>query len=304
MISSSNEWDKLREVIVGSAWGSHWPKHDPVFSRESELTSWIDAPVPSGPVPSWIVDEANQDLEVFCKLLIDAGVRVHRPEPQDFSLTDGMYNYCPRDRVLVADTTVVDVAMMYPCRDQEIHNLHRFLLTAPLITMPRDQGLCLDAANVCRLNDDWLVLRSRSGNDAAITWLQETFPHKRIHACDFYQGVHIDSTILALREGVVMLNASRVNEHNLPSVLKNWDKIWVDDIQSREFHHYPYCSAWVGMNVFSIDARTVIMDSIQVPLARQLEAHGFDVILTPMRHCRTLGGGPHCVTLDLWREHG
>jgi arginine deiminase len=38
----------------------------------------------------------------------------------DFVAVNGMYNYCPRDRMLVAGDTIVDCNMMYPCRNQEI----------------------------------------------------------------------------------------------------------------------------------------------------------------------------------------
>jgi hypothetical protein len=68
-------------------------------------------------------------------------------------------------------------------------------------TMPRDQGMVLDAANVCRLGDTWLFLESASGNRAAYEWLCEKFPQVTIELCNFYAGVHIDSTIVPLREG-------------------------------------------------------------------------------------------------------
>jgi glycine amidinotransferase/scyllo-inosamine-4-phosphate amidinotransferase 1 len=300
---SRNEWDPLRRVVVGSATGANWPSSDRVFAHESLHSAWKQTPPPSGPVDPTVIKEANQDLDLLADALTDLGVEVVRPEPNDFVATKGMYNYCPRDRLLVADDTVIDVAMMYPCRDQEIQYLTPCLGSMPVIKMPRDQGLVLDAANICRLGDDWLFLRSRSGNEAALTWLRKVLPHKRIHECDFYSGVHIDSTILALREGVVMLNASRVNEDNLPEVLRTWDKIWIKDCVARDFLGYPYASHWIGMNVLSVDPNTVIVDAIQIDIIKTLEARGFDVIPVAMRHSRTLGGGMHCVTLDLWRHH-
>ena len=100
---------------------ANWPTSDPVFARESERTLWRETPVPSGPVPRWIVDEANEDLQGLADILTQAGVEVHRPTDMDFVAQQGMYNYCPRDRLLIAGTTIVDPAMMYPCRDQEAH---------------------------------------------------------------------------------------------------------------------------------------------------------------------------------------
>jgi scyllo-inosamine-4-phosphate amidinotransferase 1 len=79
--------------------------------------------------------------------------------------------------------------------------------------------MVLDAANVCRLGDTWLFLESASGNRAAYEWLCKKFPQVNIELCNFYAGVHIDSTIVPLREGLVMLNASRVNQTTVPEHL-------------------------------------------------------------------------------------
>lgn len=302
-MSSGNEWDRLRSVIVGSATGANWPHDDPVFSKESCHTAWKHTPVPSGPVPVDVIDQANQDLENLCSILESLGVQVMRPVPNDFVASRGMYNYCPRDRLIIADDIAIDVAMMYPCRDQEINYLSPCLGDMQVISMPRDQGLVLDAANVCRLGEDWLFLKSRSGNQSALEWLRDALPHKRIHAVDFYGGVHIDSTLIALREGLVMLNSSRVKEQDLPEVLRSWDKIWIEDCVARDFYMYPYASKWIGMNLLSVDPGTVLVDEIQKDIINILRRRGFNVITVPMRHSRTLGGGLHCVTLDIGRYH-
>ncbi len=264
MIHSWNEWDTLREVVVGSATKANWPSEDPVFAKESEKTLWKLTPVPAGPVPDWIIDEANEDLDDLCSVLRQAGVIVHRPREIDFVAEKGMYNYCPRDRVIVAGDRVIDTAMMYPCRDMEIRALDMVTSRASeVIAMSRDQGLVLDAANVCRLNDHWLFLESASGNRAAYEWLCQNVPNIKIEACNFYSGVHIDSTIVPLREGLVLLNASRVNSDNCPAVFDNWEKIYVDDVVAQEFYQYPYASKWIALNMLSIDPQTVIVDRSQ-----------------------------------------
>lgn len=294
----------MRSVVVGSATTANWPTADPVFARESERTLWRETPVPSGAVPQWIVDEANEDLQGLVDILTQAGVEVFRPTDMDFVAQDGMYNYCPRDRLLIAGTTIVDPAMMYPCRDQEAH-AYEFLLSHDhrCLTMPRDAGMILDAANVCRLNDTWLFLESHSGNRIAAEWLQTQFPHINIEICNFYAGVHIDSTIVPLREGLVALNASRVTPENCPRALLDWDKIWINDVVPQDFYQYPYASQWIAMNMLSIDPDTVIVDRAQTQLITTLEQRGITVIPHTLRHSRTLGGGFHCVTLDLWRQH-
>ena len=36
ILNSHNEWDTLKEVVVGTATGANWPTNDPVFNQESE----------------------------------------------------------------------------------------------------------------------------------------------------------------------------------------------------------------------------------------------------------------------------
>jgi glycine amidinotransferase/scyllo-inosamine-4-phosphate amidinotransferase 1 len=302
MISTFNEWDSLKSVVVGSARYANWPSDDPVFALESEKTLWKDSPVPTGPVPDHIVNEADEDLNTLARTLHNMGIQVIRPGPRNYPVTGGMYNYCPRDRLLVYGDTIVDPAMMYPCRDQEIIVLDEVVHKSHDIRhMPRDQGMILDAANVCRLNDNWLFLESASGNRKAYNWLCNQFPDVNIELVNFYAGVHIDSTIVPLREGLVMLNASRVTESTVPKCLQSWEKIWVNEVVAQDFYQYPYASKWIAMNMLVVDPHTVIVDHHQAGLISTLERHKFTVIPLELRHSRTLGGGFHCVTLDLLR---
>ena len=88
----------------------------------------------------------------------------------------------------------------------------------------------------------------------------------------------------------------------MPAFLKDFRKIWVDDIEARDFFHFPYASRWIGMNVLSLDPETGLIDDLQTGLAENLRSNGFQVITTSIRQSRTLGGGHHCVTCDLERE--
>ena len=301
-IHSFNEWDTLKEIIVGTATNANWPTDDTVFANESKKTSWKETPVPGGPVPRHIVDETNEDLDTLCQILEKAGVSVHRPTDLDFPALGGMYNYCPRDRLLIAGDIIVDPAMMYPCRDIETHALSYVLKSNRVKYMPRNEGMVLDAANVCRLGDTWLYLESWSGNQQAYEWLCAHFPNIKIELVNFYSGVHIDSTIVPLREGLVMVNASRVNPEQVPKCFTDWEIMWVYDVVAQDFYQYPYASKWIGMNTLSIDSDTVIVDKNQTELIRDIERKGITVVPHELRHSRTLGGGFHCVTLDTWRE--
>jgi scyllo-inosamine-4-phosphate amidinotransferase 1 len=162
-----------------------------------------------------------------------------------------------------------------------------------------------DAANVCRLGKDLLYLVSSSGNRIGAQWLQNVVGSEyKVHICDMYDSSHIDSTIVPIAEGTVLLNANRVNEDNVPSVFKDWDRIYIkeEDIVPRDFHEYPYASSWIGINMLAVNQKTVIVDECQTKIIDILEKKNFTVAPVPLRHSRTLGGGFHCVTLDLERE--
>lgn len=304
-INSKNEWDTLKTVVVGTANNANWPGHDTVFSKEMADAPWKETPAPNGPVEQWIIDEANEDLQGLCDILEQAGVEVLRPRDLDFPALGGMYNYCPRDRWLIAGNTVVDPVMMYPARDMEREAYEDILPNCMpcRLRMPRGRGMVLDAANITRLGDTWIMLESASGNRDAYEWLQVQFPEINIELVNFYAGVHIDSTISPVREGLVMVNGHRVKPEQLPNSLKGWDIIWVNDVIPQAFYNYPYASKWIAINTLSIDPNTIIVDAAQTELHKQLEKRGVTVIPHTLRHSRTLGGGFHCVTLDLWRDH-
>jgi scyllo-inosamine-4-phosphate amidinotransferase 1 len=304
-MNSRNEWDPLEKIIVGIATHANWPMDDPVFAEEARNSLWTQTPAPSGPVPQFIIDQTNRELDTLSETLLRYGATVHRPKPVDHVLAHGMYNYCPRDRILVYGDTMVDVNMMYPCRNQEIKSYYRLMAEAKnILTMPRDANMTLDAANICRLGDTWLFLESASGNRAAYEWLCDKFPKITIELCNFYSGVHIDSTITPLREGLVLLNGSRVNESNCPKAFRDWEKIYIteDQIVAQDFYQYPYASKWIAMNMLVLDPKTVIIDAAQTHLIRLLKSQGIDSIPLTLSHSRTLGGGFHCVTLDTQRK--
>ena len=335
-ISSRNEYDTLKVCVVGDATNAQFPAMDEIFNYNRDVTAWHETELPVGRFPQHVIDEANEDLEELANTLRHFGVEVHRPRAIDHSYvvrthewySDGMYNYCPRDVLLVIDDLVIEAPMVYRSRQAEAISYWRLRQRAlegntRWISAPRPRLLVhenyvdngnivltekepiFDAANVLRHNNDILYLVSNSGNRAGARWLQNILGiGYKVHVIDnLYAYAHIDSTISVLREGLVMLNGSRVNDDNCPELFRTWDKIYVDDVVPQSFYHYPYASKWIAMNVLSIDPRTVIVDRNQKELIRKLEQWNMTVVPLELRHSRTLGGGFHCVTLDLLREH-
>ena len=335
-IKSKNEYDKLISCVVGDATAARFPTLDEIFDYNREVTNWKETPLPRGKFSQYIIDEANEDLQILADTLTSLNVEVYRPTDIDHAHTvkthewetDGMYNYCPRDVLLVIDDLVIECPMVYRSRQFESAAYFKIKTKAiqddaRWISAPRPRLLTqdtyvmdgnivlserepmFDAANILRHNDDILYLVSNSGNRLGAKWLQNILGKKyRVHIVDnLYSYAHIDSTISILKDGLVVLNGSRVNETNCPSLFKGWDKIYVNDVVPQNFHQYPYASKWIALNMLSIDPDTVIVDKSQTNLINDIEKKGITVVPLELRHSRTLGGGFHCVTLDLNRRH-
>lgn len=190
-----------------------------------------------------------------------------------------------------------------------------------------DDEIIFDAANIIRLGRDVLFLVSSTANRKAAKWLQDVLgPDYRVHITHAYRSSHLDSTILPLRPGTVLLNGARVNEESCPEVFKGWDKLYFTEVapvpkEEVEFHQtvrVPVAaelaklgvtsslnhisSPWAGLNVMSIDPKTVLVHDRQVEMIKALEARKFTVVPVRMRHCYTMLGGLHCTTLDVVRD--
>jgi glycine amidinotransferase/scyllo-inosamine-4-phosphate amidinotransferase 1 len=161
-----------------------------------------------------------------------------------------------------------------------------------------------DAANILRSNNDILYLVSNTGNKLGGKWLQNLLGDQyKVHILEnMYSYSHLDSTLALLREGLCLLNPERVNEGNMPEMLKSWDKIWSPPMVDIGYHKIEKASVWVGINLLSIDENTVIVDNRQTELIKELKKYNIAALDCKLRHSRTLGGSFHCVTADMIRD--
>ena len=301
-ISSHNEWSPLRSVVVGSALHANWPTKGSFREIESQ-TRWKETPVPSGPVEDFIIEESQNCLDNFCKILTDLNVTVYRPVEIDYQSRDAMAAYNPRDRLLIVGETIINCNMQYDVRNQEIES-YPFVIENAKTVLTVPNNIYFDAANVCRLNDTLLYLVSPSGSAEGAVWLQEQFPGYKVETTSVYGGVHIDSTFTPIREGLVVINKDRVTEETCPKVFKSWDKIWLgaEDLPNKSFYNYPYASNYILLNFLMVNEQTAIIDGDIPALEQELSKYRVNVIKTELKHSRTLGGGHHCTTLDLHRK--
>jgi N-dimethylarginine dimethylaminohydrolase len=338
VVWSCNEWDQLQEVIVGNPLHARFPTPD----RSTQLAEFSDrslAEIPRGPFPQQIIEETEEDLNEFVRLLEGLGITVKRPEtwPHEAKFStihweaQGYYNYCPRDVLLVIGDHIIETPNVIRSRAQETFSYRPLLMdymksgakwySAPRPMLldslfdvdlnkptPRNDEPAFDAANVLRFGQDLIYLVSATGNELGGHWLQTILGDKfRVHFFkDVYYGSHIDSTFVALRPGLILCNPSRVNDDNLPKILKQWKVIYSSPMENTGRFDADYLSKsigsdWIDMNAFSISPNLIVVDRDQTALIKLLEKEGFDVIPLKLRHSKMLGGGFHCITLDIRR---
>ena len=382
-INSHNEWDKLKEIIVGTSTGTLATL---TWRHESEPSQKLldDAfKLARKACPKWFYDEVEEDLNNLAETLHKCGVIVHRPEPIDFSAIYGtpfwkttsnnVYN--TRDLNLVVGNSVIEspsylesryyeTTTMYPIWYRYFENGFRWIAgPKPMLNYPirlpyfRDEKdreltsedikhqeltggrveklhklaereILFEAANTVRMGKDLLYLISSSGNELGARWLQSVLGDEyKVHVTrDIYRSSHIDSTVMCLGPGLVLLNDTRVTEKTCPEIFRTWDKIYFSEVaptSEAELKHqkelrdpigcelesmgfatnlHDMSSPWVGLNFLSIDPETVVVDERQTALIKLLEQRRFTVIPIRMRHIYTQGGGIHCATLDTVRE--
>lgn len=337
---SCNEWDPLEEVIVGNPLNARYPTPD-LSTQVAEFPDRSLAEIPRGPFPRKVIEETEEDLNAFVQILEAAGVTVKRPDTwrhdATFSTIDwqaqGYYNYCPRDIIMVVGDRIIETPNVIRSRTQETFSYRSLLvdymksgakwISAPKPRLldslfegvdleratPRNDEPAFDAANVLRFGRDLIYLVSGTGNEMGGQWLQSILGEDYcVHFLkDVYFGSHIDSTLVALRPGLVLCNPGRLNDDTLPPVLKQWKVLYSPPMENTGRHDPDYVSRsigsdWIDMNAFSINPNLVVVDHNQRSLIKLLESNGLDVIPLRLRHSKLLGGGPHCVTLDIRRK--
>ena len=248
--------------------------------------------------------------------------------------------HCPRDLLLIVDNKIIitptimrgrrnEIDYFYTnildnikknCKDCEIIDLRSYSSLdneeneLNRLIENKDRSDCInmptfDAANVLKVLPNVLVyMVSCTGNMSGYKLLQTTLKdeYEIIPLIDFYNGVHIDSTINFVNKETMIFNPERCNYQSCKDIfgkfgIKNF--ISSPDMYDHGYENIGASTKWIGINILSINPQLVAIDSKQDKLIETLkDVAGIDALKIPLNYARDFAGGAHCVTLDLERE--
>lgn len=169
--------------------------------------------------------------------------------------------------------------------------------------------MMFDGAQCVRLGRDIIANVSTENHAMACDWLERHLEGRfRIHRVHRLSDSHIDSMLLALRPGTLLVRSKQVADY-LPAKLRKWDMIVAPLPEVNNFPQYDesdliLTSPYIDLNVLSVSPDTVLVNEACPELIRLLEQHKFTVVPVRHRHRRLFGGGFHCFTLDTVRDGG
>ena len=124
-MTCNNEWDQLKEVIVGVANTSGIPT--PTTSFMSCVYPEYEKQYIETLVGTWrqeILKEQIDDLEILSKTLEHLGIKVYRPEIGMSKLFDWHW-HCPRDLTLIIGNKIIETSKLLadPIKYNDMRNI-------------------------------------------------------------------------------------------------------------------------------------------------------------------------------------
>jgi glycine amidinotransferase len=341
LVRSYNEWDPLHEVIVGIVDDAMLPSWNLINRITFPPGAWDLPELRAGggvPYPAEIVDGAREDAEEFVGVLRAAGVTVRRPDRMAFAegygtpgweVANGFCAANPRDVLIVFGDEIIEAPMADRGRYFETWPYRRLLneyfaggarwTAAPKPRLlddlyqldDQDEWITteaeptFDAADFVRCGRDVIGQRSHVTNEAGVTWLRRQLgPDYRIHLIDpqWNQAAHIDTTLMPIAPGRMLVNRKYFDPAGLPPAFSNWDVLVPPEPVPLTVGTYTTVSSWISMNVLMLDEKRVIVERRQEPLMRAFEKWGFEPVPCSFENYYAFAGSFHCATLDVRRS--
>ncbi|ATY64238.1 amidinotransferase [Cordyceps militaris CM01] len=345
LVNADDEWSPLKAVIVGRAEHSCYPSEPRHLTRAFVPPEFLDRFRPHNPFSAEIVENAQQELDTFADVLRQHGVTVYRPDEVDWLKHGGYTGAMPRDRLLTVGNTLIESIPAWGCRQKEIELGFSTILSH--LSHPEDAAWRVFRAPVLHGRDtiyngkeqdkfdpahDWAISNTRPAFDAAdfmrfgkhllgqlshvtnqkgIDYLRSVLPEGytlELIEPTYATVMHIDTTLLPLRKGLLVFNPEYITEERLRGLkaLEGW-----------ELHAYPFtpketgppngpeqpmASGWLVLNGLSLDENRIFVEESATEFAEWIkEKFGIEAIMLPFKHVNSIGGSFHCATVDLVR---
>ncbi|KAJ6781898.1 hypothetical protein PWT90_09259 [Aphanocladium album] len=345
-VNAEDEWSPLRSVIVGRAEHSCFPSVPRHLVKAFLPPEFADEFRPCNPFPADIVAKASWELDNFARVLRQHGVAVQRPDEVDWRRHGGYTGAMPRDRLLTVGTTLIESIPAWPCRRREIELAYSTILSG--LSHPEEAGwrvvrqptltgrdTIFDGKDEATFDPDggeWTINNSRPAFDAAdfmrlgkyvvgqlshatnrkgVEYLRSVLPAGytlELLRSESTHALHIDTTILPLRRGLLVYNEEYVSEATLRGLRA------LDGWELRAYPHRPprpgppngppyyMASPWLVLNGLSLDEGRIFVEAKATEFAAWIKAEfGMEAIMLPFQHVNSIGGSFHCATVDLVR---
>lgn len=258
-----------------------------------------------------------------------------------FKIKSGNCSACPRDTIMIIGNRIIEASMSFRSRYFE-HLAYRklikdyFLKGAKWVAAPKPSMFddlyvsnyslddspfdavehnaltefepSFDAASFVRFGRDIFYQLDLVTNQFAVKWLESELGNDfKFHKIKFHNKLiptHIDTTLIPIRPGLLLVNPERpCIDGSLDFFKKNNWKV-IDGLPSinKSKVHSPSVSNWISMNFLSIDEETVIVEEKEEPMIKLLESLDCKVITCPFDKVYKFGGGVHCCTVDIRRN--
>lgn len=164
-----------------------------------------------------------------------------------------------------------------------------------------------DAADAVRCGRDIFIEKSQVTNATGIAWLRRHLGDRyRIHEVRprYRRQMHIDTSLVLLAPGKVMVNPEFLDPDDLPDCFAQWDVLIAPEPVVTARTSQGVMSRWSAINVLSLDEQHVVVERSQIGLIKTLDSWGFEPVPCSFEDYTLFGGSFHCATLDIRRRGG
>ncbi len=314
------EWGSLKEAIVGIS-----PRESIVIEKYYPGFSWANKILTdlskkhSGKrlldIDAQLAINIEKQVDLFAKFLEDAGIIIHRnnnlitPEEQTYLNPEaqGTLPYV-RDPIIVINNTVIESSVKMIFRRRERYALRPLLQTMlpgyscqwvavppahPVMDEKDTQSLFLEGGDILLNGSEIYVgVSGQASNEKGAAWLQQFLgSHYHVHVIHLAKNfLHLDCAMSLIRPDLGLICRDAITG-KLPESMNEFEFI---EISTQEAEN-------LAANICILDKNTVILDTHNIRIAKELRKRKLEVIPLPCDGPVVFGGGFRCLHHPLVR---